>query len=41
MRHDYALAPLGEMREMGMRGVLVYCADYNCVIPPSPPIAGR
>ncbi|WGR67849.1 MULTISPECIES: hypothetical protein [unclassified Bradyrhizobium] len=21
---------LGEMREMGVRGVLVYCADYQC-----------
>ena len=21
---------LGEMREMGLRGVLVYCADYRC-----------
>jgi hypothetical protein len=20
----------GEMREMGVRGVLVYCADYHC-----------
>ena len=20
----------GEMREMGVRGVLVYCADYRC-----------
>lgn len=20
----------GEMREMGLRGVLVYCADYRC-----------
>jgi hypothetical protein len=21
---------LGEMREMGVRGVLVYCSDYHC-----------
>jgi hypothetical protein len=21
---------LGEMRQMGVRGVLVYCADYRC-----------
>jgi len=21
---------IGEMREMGVRGVLVYCADYRC-----------
>lgn len=21
---------LGEMRELGVRGVLVYCADYRC-----------
>jgi hypothetical protein len=21
---------LGEMRESGVRGLLVYCADYNC-----------
>jgi hypothetical protein len=20
----------GEMREMGVRGVLIYCADYRC-----------
>jgi hypothetical protein len=20
----------GEMREMGVRGVLIYCADYHC-----------
>jgi hypothetical protein len=20
----------GEMREMGVRGVLIYCADYQC-----------
>jgi hypothetical protein len=20
----------GEMREMGVRGILVYCADYRC-----------
>jgi hypothetical protein len=22
----------GDMREMGVRGVLVYCADYHCSI---------
>jgi hypothetical protein len=22
--------PLGEMREMGIRGLLVYCSDYHC-----------
>jgi hypothetical protein len=21
---------LGEMREMGVRGVLIYCSDYHC-----------
>jgi hypothetical protein len=23
----------GEMRNMGVRGVLVYCADYRCTVP--------
>jgi len=23
----------GEMREMGVRGILVYCADYRCSHP--------
>ena len=22
--------PLAEMREQGVRGLLVYCADYHC-----------
>jgi hypothetical protein len=24
------LITFGEMRDMGMRGLLVYCADYRC-----------
>jgi hypothetical protein len=38
LRRRYAIADamrpqkitFGEMREMGVRGVLVYCADYTC-----------
>src|SRR5215213_9194676 len=31
---------LGEMREMGVRGVLVYCSDYKCSWEGSAPIDG-
>jgi hypothetical protein len=33
----------GELRDMGMRGVLIYCADYKCsaIRSRSAPISGR
>ncbi|MET3997909.1 hypothetical protein ABIB94_008909 [Bradyrhizobium sp. JR7.2] len=36
-RFDAGMRPqkitFGKMREMGLRGILVYCADYGCLRP--------